>query len=153
MRRLRSVLLLLVLLAVAGALQWWRTPAPGAPERVDQFFTRCGQGSSFACVSDGDSFRLGKRKIRIRGIDAPESGEKARCEAERVKAEQAAEALLAWLNRGAFMMTAKSGDARDQYGRDLRIVTRDGRTVDEVLIGKGLAHRYVNHKTSWCDAS
>ena len=79
MRRLRSVLLLLVLLAVAGALQWWRTPAPapGAPERVDQFFTRCGQGSSFACVSDGDSFRLGKRKIRIRGIDAPETGDTA----------------------------------------------------------------------------
>lgn len=153
MRRLRGLLLLLALLAVAAGLRWWQTPAPGAPERVDEYFVRCGEGSSFACVSDGDSFRLGQRKIRIRGIDAPETGEKARCPEERAKAEAARDALLAWLNRGPFEMRAKPGDARDQYGRDLRIVTRDGAAVDDALIAKGLAHKYVNRKLSWCAAS
>ena len=150
MRRLRSILLLLALLGIAAALQWWRAPKPGAPERVDEVFALCGEGNSFACVSDGDSFRLGKRKVRIRGIDAPETGEKARCEAERVKAEAARNALRDWLNRGAFTMQAMPSDERDQYGRDLRIVSRDGKTVGDEMIGKGFAHKYVNHKTSWC---
>lgn len=150
MRRVRSLLLLLFLLAIGAALQWWRTPAPGAPERVDEFFSLCGEGGSFACVGDGDSFRLGQRKIRVRGIDAPEMGDKAGCEAERVKAEAARIALRDWLNRGPFEMRTKAGDARDQYGRDLRILVRGGRTVDEEMIAKGLAHKYVNRKTSWC---
>ncbi len=150
MRRVRSVLLLIVLFVIAAALQWWRTPAPGEPETVDEVFAFCGEGGAFACVSDGDSFRLGTRKIRIRGIDAPETGDKAQCDAERVKAEAARAALRDWLNRGPFEMRAKPGDARDQYGRDLRIVSRAGQTVDEEMIASGLAHKYVNHKTSWC---
>ena len=150
MRRVRSILLLLALLGVAAALQWWQMPRPGQPERVAERFVLCGESGSSACVSDGDSFRLGKRKIRIRGIDAPETGEKARCEAERVKAEAARLALRDWLNRGPFAMQAMPGDERDQYGRDLRIVTRDGRRVDDEMIAKGLAHEYVNRKTSWC---
>ena len=153
MRRLRGLLLLLALLGIAGALRWWQAPASVSPEHIDEIFTRCGQGSSFACVSDGDSFRLGQRKIRVRGIDAPETGEKARCPEERVKADQARDALLDWLNRGPFTMTPKPGDSRDQYGRDLRIVTRNGKSVDDELIAKGLAHKYVNRKLDWCVSS
>src|SRR5688500_18037969 len=36
-----------------------------APERVDERFTRCGRGRAHACVIDGDTFKLGDRKIRI----------------------------------------------------------------------------------------
>lgn len=151
MRRVRAVLVLLVMIGAATALTWWNRPVPGAPERIDEMFAICGAGSSFACVSDGDSFRLGQRKIRIRGIDAPESGEKARCDAERRKAVEAREALLSWLNRGAFTMTVKPGDARDQYGRDLRIVTRRGDAVESFMVGRGMAHDYRGKKLSWCE--
>ena len=56
--RLRMLLLLALLLG----LSWWlsRPPEPSVgPERVSHHFTRCGPGSGFACVIDGDSFRLG----------------------------------------------------------------------------------------------
>lgn len=151
MRRFRAILVLLVVIGAAAALEWRSRPSPGAPERVDEMFTICGVGSSFACVNDGDSFRLGQRKIRIRGIDAPESGEKARCDAERRQAELARETLLSWLNRGPFLMTVKAGDARDQYGRDLRILTRGEDEVEAFLVERGMAHRYRGKKLSWCD--
>ena len=34
-------------------------------------------------VIDGDTFALGRERIRILGIDAPETANRARCEAER----------------------------------------------------------------------
>ena len=42
-----------------------------APERVAMRFTRCARGRGEGCVTDGDTFKLGKRRIRIVGIDAP----------------------------------------------------------------------------------
>lgn len=153
MARFRAILVLLAMIGVAVALNLWNWPAqrqPGAVERVDELFTICGNGSSLACVSDGDSFRLGQRRIRIRGIDAPESGEKARCDSERRKADQARDVLLTWLNRGAFTMTVKAGDARDQYGRDLRILTRGADALETYMVGRGMAHAYRGKKLSWC---
>ena len=49
MRHVRSVIVLLVLFAIAAGLQWMnrRSPhVPVAPERVDEIFTVCGIGSS-----------------------------------------------------------------------------------------------------------
>jgi endonuclease YncB( thermonuclease family) len=157
-RRVRSVIVLLVLFAIAAGLQWMnrRSPHdPVAPERVDEIFTVCGIGSSFACVHDGDSFRLGARKIRVRGIDAPEVGEGAKCESERAKAIVARDALRDLLNQGPFVMTAKPGDVRDQYGRELRNLTRTGKggkvvDMERGLVVRGLVHEYRGRKTSWC---
>ena len=146
-RRFRALLLLGVLLA----LSWWlsRPPAPSVgPERVAERFTRCGQDSGFACVVDGDSFRLGARRIRIRGIDAPER--EGACPAETVLAAQSAARLAELLSAGPFTMTAVGGDERDQYDRELRVVTRDGRSIGEAMVAAGLAHDYRGHKTSWC---
>ena len=42
------------------------------PERISERFTRCGPGRGHACVVDGDTIKLGERKVRIIGIDAPE---------------------------------------------------------------------------------
>ena len=145
--RLRMLLLLGLLLG----LSWWlqRPPAPSAgPERVVEHFTRCGVGSGFACVIDGDSFRLGKRPIRIRGIDAPERD--GACPAETALAERSAAKLAELLNAGPFTMTAIRGDERDQYGRDLREVSRGGRSIGEAMVAAGLAHDYRGKKTSWC---
>ncbi|MEO7603327.1 MAG: thermonuclease family protein [Sphingomicrobium sp.] len=151
-RRLRMVGLLVLLLA----LSWWlsRPPPPSVgPERVAERFTRCGQSSGFACVVDGDSFHLGKRRIRIRGIDAPER--EGACPAEIVLAERSAARLAELLGAGPFTMTVVGGNERDQYGRELRVLTRrgnDGRTrsIGTAMVEAGLAHDYRGHKTSWC---
>src|SRR5688572_15968729 len=79
------------LLVLAGALLDPQIIAPFGPlatrgERVGATFTRCGQGSSFACVVDGDTIRLGDRRVRLLGIDAPELTA-ARCPGEKALAE------------------------------------------------------------------
>ena len=72
----RPLVLLAVLLLAWTGLDPALVDPPGflssAPERVDQRFTRCGPRRGPACVIDGDTFKLGQRKVRIIGIDAPE---------------------------------------------------------------------------------
>jgi micrococcal nuclease len=123
-------------------------PEPGKPERVSETFIPCAAARAFACVVDGDSFRLGTRKIRIRGIDAPER--EGACPVETALAARSTKALLRELNRGPFVMTAARRDERDQYGRELRILTRDGRSIGEALVEAGMAHDYRGKKLSWC---
>lgn len=124
------------------------------PERVDMLFTRCGPGRGNACVVDGDTFKIGKRKIRIVGIDAPET-HPARCAEEARAGEAATVELMRLLNQGPFVMVGRLDDARDRYGRDLRSVSRkrpDGSTqsIADDMRASGLVHRYLGRKTSWC---
>ena len=68
---------------LAIALSIWPTVDPALveppaflstdPEEVNDSFTRCGPGRGVNCVIDGDTFKLGERKVRIIGIDAPET--------------------------------------------------------------------------------
>ena len=142
---------MLLVLALLLALSWWlqRPPAPSlGPERVAERFTRCGAGSNHACVVDGDSFRLGQRRIRIRGINAPER--KGACPAETALAERSAARLVELLNAGPFIMTTVGNNERDQYGRELRVLTRDFRSIGAAMVAAGLAHDYRGAKTSWC---
>lgn len=104
---------------------------------------------------DGDTFRLGTRKIRILGIDAPETGEHARWLDEARRGEAATARLQALLSAGRFEMIARKGDERDQYGRELRTLRRtgtDGKTgsIAAQMRAEGLVHRYDGHKTTWC---
>lgn len=142
---------MLLILGLLLALSWWlaRPPAPSVgPERVAERFVRCGTAGAFACVVDGDSFRLGKRRLRIRGIDAPER--EGACAAETALAQKSADRLVQILNAGPFLMTAVGGDERDQYGRELRVLTRNGRSLGDVMVTAGLAHDYRGRKQSWC---
>lgn len=147
---------LLFLLAALLVLGWWlgRPPPPSVgPERVVQRFPLCGEARSSACVVDGDSFRLGQRRIRIRDIDAPER--EGACPAETALAAKSAARLAELLNAGPFVMTAIGGDERDQYGRELRHLTRRAPngaiiSIGDVLVAERLAHDYRGHKTTWC---
>ena len=126
-----------------------------APERVQETFTRCGPGRGHACVIDGDTFKLGERKIRIIGIDAPET-HPPRCAEEARLGEAATAKLQALLNQGAFEMMAPIYSGKDRYGRDLRTITRKGPDGGEQSIAaemreSGLAHRYLGGlKSGWC---
>jgi endonuclease YncB( thermonuclease family) len=102
---------------------------------------------------DGDTFRLGKRRIRIVGIDAPEV--KGQCDSERRLAAAATGKLHSLLNEGPFVMTGRLDGMKDRYGRDLRVLNRplpDGtmQSIASAMRESGLARRYVGHKSSWC---
>jgi len=150
------------LAAILGALWVGYDPAvieppsflSTAPEQVAEHFTRCGIGRGHACVIDGDTFKIGQRRVRIIGIDAPET-HPARCAEESRLGEAATAKLQELLNQGAFEMVAPVYGSRDKYGRDLRAVQRrrtDGtlQSIADDMRTSGLAHRYAGFKTGWC---
>jgi endonuclease YncB( thermonuclease family) len=125
------------------------------PERVSATFTRCGRGRGHACVVDGDTFRLGNRRIRIIGIDAPET-HPARCRAEAERGEQATAKLQALLNEGPFEMTGWWHNPRDRYGRELMSLTRNrpdgsGQSIAAEMRDSGMARYYTGGlRGGWC---
>jgi endonuclease YncB( thermonuclease family) len=149
----RRLLWFAPLLLIAGALLDPSLIEPLGPlaatERVSATFTPCGPGRGSACVIDGDTFKLGDRKIRITGIDAPELAS-PRCPAEAALARRAADRLLVLLNQGPFDMVAHRLQREDRNGRDLMVIRRDGASIGAQLIDEGLAHRYIGSKRSWC---
>lgn len=155
-----ALLRLLVLLLIAAALWVWQNPGWMAPprilstgeEQVSARFTRCGPGRGPACVADGDTFRLGERKIRIAGIDAPEV-RPARCAEEARLGEQATAALQSWLNRAPFTMSGWAHRPADRYGRELMTVRRGESDAGSELVRAGLARPYAGSKADWCATS
>ncbi len=127
----------------------------GDPEQVNEHFTRCGPGRGHACVIDGDTFKVGSRKVRIIGIDAPET-HPPRCAEEARLGELATAKLQELLNTGPFEMVAPILRDHDMYGRDLRAIRRkrpDGsyESIASEMRESGLAHRYLGgFKVGWC---
>jgi micrococcal nuclease len=111
-------------------------------------FGYCFRGGGSNCVVDGDTFWIGGDKVRIAGIDAPET-HPPRCAYEARLGEQATEKLHALLNSGAVTMTRIDRD-RDVYGRMLRNVQVNGADVGEAMVGAGVAREYRGGRRPWC---
>jgi micrococcal nuclease len=111
-------------------------------------FALCASGPRTTCVVDGDTFWLNGEKVRIADINAPETHEAA-CAEERALGQRAARRLAQLLNAGAFTL-AIEGRAADRYGRALRVVRRDGRSLGDQLIAEGLAEPWRGKRSDWC---
>ena len=153
-RDIRLWLLLVPLLLLGGALLDPSLigpvgPLAAPPEQVATKFTACGPGRGSACVVDGDTFKLGDRKIRIIGIDAPELAT-PKCASEAALARRSADRLLQLLNQGPFEMIAHRLQQEDRHGRDLMVIRRGDSSIGKQMIDEGLAHRYIGSKRSWC---
>ena len=148
------VLLAAVSAGLAVGLGWRAEPvAPVSVEASDTSGVRasfglCHSGSGTNCVVDGDTFYLGGEKVRIAGIDAPETHD-YRCHEEKALGDRATAELRALLNSGAVTMTSIDRD-RDTFGRLLRNVAVDGADVGEALISAGVAREYGNGRRGWC---
>ena len=119
----------------------------GPGEAVARHFPLC-RSSRITCVVDGDTFWLDGVKIRLADINTPEVSEPL-CAAEAALGARATRRLQLLLNAGPFELTRGLRD-EDRYGRKLRIVQRDGRSIGDVLIEEGLARRWLGYKQSWC---
>ena len=115
---------------------------------VTASFGYCFTGGGTNCVVDGDTFWIGGEKVRIAGIDAPET-HPPRCDYEAQLGEQATEKLHALLNSGAVTMTSVDRD-RDVYGRLLRNVEVNGEDVGEAMVSAGVAREYAGGRRPWC---
>jgi endonuclease YncB( thermonuclease family) len=98
-------------------------------------------------IIDGDTFAIGKERIRIAGMDAPET-HPPRCMREAQLGLAAAAKLEQLLESGTVTMGPAT---RDKYGRELRQVFVDGVDVAQTMIAAGLASSYEGKKRqSWC---
>jgi endonuclease YncB( thermonuclease family) len=118
------------------------------PPSIRAEFGRCHEGGGTNCVVDGDTVWITGRKVRIAGIDAPETHE-PKCPQEAVLGKASADRLQALLNSGTVTAT-RTGRDRDPNDRLLRNISVDGRDVGQVLVAAGLARRYGGGKKSWC---
>ena len=111
-------------------------------------FSFCHTGGGRNCVVDGDTIWLEGQKIRIADIDAPETHE-PRCASEQELGDRATQRLQQLLNNGAVTLQPIDRD-EDRYGRKLRIVQVNGRSVGDTLVGEGLARWYAGGRRPWC---
>jgi len=112
------------------------------------YFGYCPYGGGTNCVVDGDTFYFGQAKVRIAGIDAPET-HPPRCAAEARLGDAATHRLRDLLNSGEITLSSIDRD-EDVYGRKLRNVAVGGADVGAALIGAGLARDYAGRRRSWC---
>jgi len=142
---------------VAGAFAWQSKPASwfsspaltaSGQRAVTASFHLCHVGGGTNCVVDGDTIWLEGQNIRIADIDAPETHEYD-CPEEKALGDRATLRLQELVNSGPVSLSSIDRD-QDVYGRKLRLVYVNGRSVGDTLVGEGLARYYRGGKRPWC---
>ncbi|MCI9868594.1 thermonuclease family protein [Rhizobium skierniewicense] len=131
------------------AIGFLASVASASPSRASEAFSIRGSGQRITCVVDGDTFWFRGEKIRIADIDTPELSP-PRCEHERELGLAAEKRLLDILNSGPLSFKTTARD-EDRFGRKLRIVYRERRSVGDILIAQGLARKWQGSRRSWCE--
>jgi endonuclease YncB( thermonuclease family) len=112
-------------------------------------FFLCGSAKQDDCVVAADRFMFHGQKIRLVGVEVPDI-KKPRCEAERIKASDAELRVRAFLDSGPFELVSWQGNGDEIDGHKLRDVTRNGRSLADILVNEGLAKRPGAGKGGWC---
>jgi len=122
----------------------------GAPDRADDARGESGSERVTASVRviDGDTFDYGGVRVRIANIDTPEVH--GRCAYETELATRATARMRALLAAGPFELHSAAGRDEDPYGRKLRIVTRGGQSLGNMLVAEGLARTWTGRREPWC---
>lgn len=123
--------------------------APGTPERQPSApvaFAGSARPSEVRVI-DGDTFEHNGVRIRIADIDTPEL--RGACPSEMTRARAARDRLRELLNQGPFELHRLNRD-EDRYGRKLRVVTRNGRSIGDMLVAEGLARTWSGRREPWC---
>jgi len=118
-------------------------------QRVSGKFYYCGTSGVDNCVVDGDTFWVNKTKVRVADIDAPET-EQAKCKSERDRGFAAKVRLRDLLNSGNFDLSPFGNQDHDQYGRKLRVVSRNGRSLGAMMVDEGLVRPWTGRRLPWC---
>ncbi|OHV80246.1 hypothetical protein LCM4573_24810 [Rhizobium sp. LCM 4573] len=141
----RLLVVLAIMAAFAAAYIYFAltgTPAQAAG------FQRCGAVKR-DCVVDGDTLYVGADKVRVADIDTPEVSQ-PQCAEEKALGDRATARFVELVNGGPFEMQTWEGRDEDQYGRKLRVLIRDGRSLGDVLVEEGLARTWSGRREPWC---
>jgi len=135
-------------LAVGIGPSWFGGADKAAGEGVRANFGSCHIGGGRNCVVDGDTLWIEGVKVRVADIDAPETHD-PKCAGEKALGDRATARLRQLVNSGTVTLASIDRD-EDRYGRKLRIVQVDGRSVGDTLVGEGLARWYQGGRKPWC---
>ncbi len=120
-----------------------------AQSTVTARFAKCSSSIQKNCVVDGDTLWLDGQKVRVADIDAPEIST-PRCSSELALGNRATDRLIELVNEGPFQLQAWPGRDTDRYGRKLRVLVRDGRSLGDRLVAEGLARTWSGQRQPWC---
>lgn len=127
-QRRGSILGLLVVLALLFALTLVAAHLDPLPPRL----------VGMARAADGDSLRLGEKRVRLIGIDAPELDQACwRDDGSEWACGRVARDHLAAILMGATISCTPQGE--DKYGRTLANCEADGRDLGAIMVSDGLA--------------
>jgi endonuclease YncB( thermonuclease family) len=104
-----------------------------------------------ASVIDADTLEIRSERIRLVGVDAPESGQKCLSAAANFVrcGSIAANALDAWIDRNP---VACEIEGKDRYGRFLGECRVRGESIQEWLVTNGYALAYRSYSTAYVAA-
>lgn len=114
---------------------------------------------------DGDTVRAYGVTVRLVGFDTPESGNLAKCDAERVLARKATARLSSILAAGnndleivpCACRPGTEGTRRCNHGRACGVLRHRGQGLAQIMVAEGLARPYAcergkcPRRGSWCD--
>lgn len=109
----------------------------------------CGMAFEKVCVVDGDTIDYRGQRVRMVDKDTPEISE-PHCASEYALGQRAKYRLLELLNSGVVEVRTYGAHDFDKYGRKLRLVLINGRSVGDILIAEGLAWPWQGHRHAWC---
>jgi micrococcal nuclease len=124
-------------------------PAEAAQSIVATRFAKCSAGVRKNCVVDGDTLWINGEKVRVADIDTPEIST-PKCASELALGNRATRRLVELVNAGPFRLQAWPGRDTDRYGRKLRVLVRDGRSLGDRLVSEGLARTWSGRREPWC---
>jgi micrococcal nuclease len=155
-RRIAAPWLLIVVVAASLGVAYFQTWLDrsslfqwGGVE-ANASFTLCAEQRQPNCVIDGDTIHYNGTRICVADIDAPET-HNAQCASELALGERATERLLELLNDGPFFFVRQGARDLDVYGRELRVIERDGRSLGGILVSEGLARLWDGARHPWCE--
>jgi len=102
-------------------------------------------------VIDGDTIddRSTGIRYRLANIDAPETGDNAKCFKENERGEAAKWAAIR-LVRAAKTVEVRQTWRIDRYGRRVAFVLVDGEDLGRTLIAQGFARPWLGQRYRWC---
>lgn len=125
------------------------TTAQAGSTDAKQRFEKCAGGQRQRCVVDGDTLWIAGLKVRVADIDAPEISE-PKCRSELALGNRATKRLIELINEGPFELKSWPGRDEDRYGRKLRVLIRNGRSLGDVLVSEELARTWTGRREPWC---
>lgn len=121
---------------IAGLLFLLTTGAPAAPDTQAERESFRGK----ARAKDGDSLRVGRREVRLWGIDAPEFDQSCDRDGRSWDCGRAARAALASRVDGRVIVCVARD--RDAYRRAVSVCRIEGRSLNEWMVRQGWAVDY-----------